>query len=113
MSLKDQLDADVEAFFRNIDKQLPESQRKTLKLLIDKYAHLYSVPILLDRNDFDMIRSYAHNFFTQNNFPKLVGAKRREIGVYEANTLSLIEGTFMLLNNKECFKKMPKFDYKE
>lgn len=113
MNIQDQLDADIDVFFKNIEKQLPESKRKTLKMLIDKYAHLYSTPILLDKHDFDMIKSHAHLFFKDSNFPKLVGSNRREITQYEANILSLIEGTIIVLNNKECFKKLPKFDYKD
>lgn len=113
MSMKDQLDTDVEAFFANIKGQLPESQRKTLKLLIDKYAHLYSTPILIDKHDFDMIRDHAHNFLVKSSFPKIVGSSRREISTYEANVLSIIEGTIIVLNNRECFRKLPKFDYRD
>lgn len=113
MSIKDQLDSDIEAFFRNIDGQLYESKKKTLKMLLDKYIHLYSAPVLLDKNDFEMIKSHAHTFYLNSSFPKTVGETRREISQYEANVLSIIEGTIDLLNSKECFKKLPKFDYRD
>jgi len=113
MSINDQLEADIYAFFENIDKQLPEAKRKTLKLLIDKYAHLFSTPVLLDKHDFDMIKSHGQKFFVDSAFPKKVGSNRREIGTYEANILSIIEGTIMVLNGKECFKKIPRFDYRD
>lgn len=113
MSIKDQLDSDIEDFFQNIEKQLPESKRKTLKLLLDKYAHLYSTPVLLDKHDFDMVKSHAHSFFVNSAFPKRVGSDKREIGSYEANILSIIEGTISVLNSRECFKKLPKFDYRD
>lgn len=113
MSINDQLEADVAAFFDNIKGQLPESQRKTLKLLIDKYAHLYSTPVLLDKHDFDMVKSHAHRFLIDSAFPKKIGSNRREVGNYEANVLSVIEGTIMVLNGKECFKRLPRFDYRD
>jgi len=113
MSIKEQLNADIHAFFENTEKQLPEYRRKTLLMLIEKYAHLTSTPLLLDKRDFDMIRGYAHTFFINSTFPKFVGDNRREIDQYEANMLSIIEGTIHLLNSKECFKKMPQFDYRK
>lgn len=113
MSIKDQLEADIHAFFENIEKQLPESKVKTLRLLIDKYAHLSSTPVLLDKNDFEMIKSNAHRFFVDSSFPKKVGSNKREIGSDEANVLSIIEGTITMLNGRECFRKLPKFDYRD
>lgn len=113
MSIQDQLEADIHAFFENIERQLPEGKRKTLRMLIDKYAHLFSTPVMLDKHDFDMVRSHAHTFFINSTFPKFVGDSRREIDQYEASMLSIIEGTITVLNNKECFKKMPRFDYKK
>lgn len=113
MSVNDNLDSDISEFFENIEKQLPEARRKTLKLLIDKYAHLNSTPVLLDKHDFDMIKDAAHKFFVQSAFPKRVGSNRREIGNYESNILSIIEGTIQVLNGKDCLKKLPKFDYRD
>ena len=113
MNIKDQLDSDIAAFFENIKGQLPEGQKKTLRLLIEKYAHLFSTPTLLDKNDFNMIKSHANTFFINSNFPKKVGSDRREISQYEANVLSIIEGTITVLNSKECFNRLPKFDYRD
>lgn len=113
MSISDQLEADIHAFFENIENQLPESKRKTLKLLIDKYAHLLSTPVLLDKHDFDMVKSHAQKFFVDTGFPKKVGSNRREISNSDANILSIIEGTITVLNGRECFRKMPKFDYRD
>lgn len=113
MSLQDQLEADIAAFFENIEKQLPEAKKRTLKLLIDKYAHLMSTPVLLDKHDFDMIKDHAHKFFVSSGFPKKLGSNRREISGGEANILSIIEGTITVLNGKDCLKKLPKFDYRD
>ena len=89
-----------------------QAVKKTLRLLMDKYVHLFSTPVLLDKHDFDMIKSHAHTFFVNSAFPKQIGSTRREVSNYEATTLSIIEGTISVLNSKECFKKLPKFDYR-
>ncbi len=113
MSLKDQLEEDIAAFFENIEGQLPESKKKTLRNLIDKYAHLFSTPILLDKHDFDMIKDHAHKFIINSAFPKKIGTNRREVHPSEANILAVIEGTIIVLNGKECLRKLPKFDYRD
>jgi hypothetical protein len=113
MSIKDQLETDINAFFQNIEKQTTEDKKKTLILLMDKYIHLFSSPVLLDKYDFEMVKSHAHKFIVDRTFPKFVGPKRSEISSTEANVLAIIEGTIMVLNNKECLRKMPKFDYRD
>lgn len=113
MSVNDNLDSDIYEFFENIEKQLPEARRRTLKLLIDKYAHLNSTPALLDKYDFDMIKDAAHKFFVSSAFPKKIGSNRREISGSDTNILSIIEGTIQVLNGKDCLKKLPKFDYRD
>lgn len=113
MSIGDRLEADMIEFFENIEKQLPEARKKTLKLLIDKYAHLMSTPVMLDKHDYEMIRDSAQRFFINSAFPKYLGEKKRMVDSYEANVLSIIEGTITVLNSKECFKKLPKFDYRD
>ena len=112
MSIKEQLEMDICSFFENIEKQDLADRKKTLRLLIDKYAHLFSAPVVLDKYDFDMIKSYALDFYKAHTFPKFVGSKRQEIHSSEANILSVIEGTIMRLNHQECLRKLPKFDYK-
>jgi hypothetical protein len=113
MSIEDQLESDIVAFFQNIEKQDSGDRKKTLRMLMDKYVHLFSTPVMLDKHDFDMIKSQAHSFFVNSAFPKKLGSNRREVSNYEATTLSVIEGTISVLNGKECFKKLPKFDYRD
>ena len=113
MSIKEQLEADIYAFFENIEKQTAQDKRKTLLLLFDKYLHLFSTPVLLDKHDFEMIKDHARKFLIDSAFPKKVGTNRREISPSEANILSVIEGTIAVLNSKECLRKLPKFDYKD
>lgn len=113
MGITDKLEADMNEFFENIEKQTPEGKKKTLKLLIDKYAHLMSTPIMLDKHDYDMIRDQAQRFFINSAFPKYLGDKKREVSSHEANVLSVAEATISVLNSKDCFKKLPKFDYRD
>ena len=122
MSINDQLEEDIHAFFENVDKQLPDARKKTLRQLIDKYAHLFSTPVLLDKYDFDMVKSHAHTFLLNRAFPKKVSGSRKtkpgdsEVRMFtpeEASTLAIIEGTISVLNGKECFRKLPKFDYRD
>jgi len=111
--IKEQLDADIAMFFENIEKQLPEDRKKTLMQLMEKYMHLTSTPLLLDKYDFEMIKSHAHQFYVNSAFPKKVGTKKQEITATEANVLSIVEGTIHLLTGKEAFRKKPKFDYRD
>lgn len=113
MSALDQLDSDIHAFFNEIEKMTPEGKKKSLKILIDKYAHLMSTPCILDKHDFDMIKDHAHKFFVNSAFPKKIGSNRREVSSYEANILSVIEGTISVLNSRDCLKKLAKFDYRD
>lgn len=113
MSIKDDLDAEILAFFEQSANQTPEGKCKLLKLLIEKYVHLNTTECLLDKDDFERIKDHAHKFYINSSFPKRVGSKRREISSYEANVLSIIEGTISVLTGKDCFKKLAKFDYKD
>lgn len=113
MRLEEELNSDISQFFRQIESQLPENKKETLRLLIDKYCHISSVPIVFDRYDFDMISQAAHKFFLDSDLPKVVGEKKRIIQGNDLRTLSIIEGVITYLNSKDCLKKQPKFDYKE
>lgn len=113
MSFKDQLETDVYAFFKNIASQTPEDQRKTLRQLIEKYAHLSSAECILNKDDFRSVKEHAHNFYMASAFPEKISGNRDVIEPHEANILSIIEGTIHLLNTKDCFKKTPKFDYRD
>ena len=113
MSIKNDLESDILAFFEQTEKQTLEGKKKSLKMLIEKYVHLTTTDCLLDKHDFEMIKDHAHRFFINSAFPKKVGSNRREISSYEANVLSVIEGTITVLNGKDCLKKIAKFDYRD
>ena len=109
---KEQLEQDIKEALVNIEKQLPEHQVKTLMLVFQKHLNLNQGTMLLDKGDFDMIRSFAHKEFLDKAFPKYVGSNRREISHTEANMLCIIEATISYLYSKDCLNKLPKFDYK-
>jgi hypothetical protein len=113
MSLKDQLESDIYTFFDNIEKQDPEDRKKTLKALLEKYAHISTVPCVLTKTDFDVVKDIAHNFFVKSAFPKQIGPNRREVHSSEGNVLAIIEGTISMLNSNDCFKRLPRFDYRD
>ena len=113
MGIKDQLETDMNAFFVNIENQTAEDKKKTLAILMDKYIHLFSAPILLDKYDFDMIKDHAISFLKNNAPSKKIGSKRQEVRSGEMNILATIEATIMRLNYRECLRKLPKFDYRD
>ena len=113
MSLKDQLESDVYTFFENIEKQDPEDRRKTLRALLEKYAHISTTPCVLNKHDFNMVKDVAHRFFVNSAFPKRICSNRSEVHSSEGNVLAIIEGTIAMLNHNDCFKRLPKFDYRD
>jgi len=113
LRLKEELERDIQQFFQQVENQLPEGKRDTLKLLIDKYCHISSAPILFDKSDFDMIEQFAQKFFVNAHLPKVIGKNRRTIEGGDLRVLAIIEGTISYLQSQDCFKKLPKFDYKE
>lgn len=113
MKLEEELERDIQQFFQQVENQLPEGKRETLKLLIDKYCHISSTPTLFNKSDFDMIKQFAQRFFVDAHFPKMVGENRRTIEGGDLRVLAIIEGTISYLQSQDCLKKLPKFDYKE
>ena len=109
---EDKLKTDLKEALVNIEKQLPEHQLKTLMLVFEKHLNLNQGTVLLDKHDFDMIKSLAHREFLDKAFPKYVGSNRREISSSEANVLCIIEATMSYFIGKDYFNKKPKFDYK-
>lgn len=115
MDLEESVEQDIIRFFKDIENQIPQDQRRTLKLLLDKYIHLTQATELLRVHDFSNVVSKAQGYYKDFAFPKYVGSTRRPIGTYfeECTNLCMIEATIEILNGKGCFRKIPKFDYKK
>ena len=112
MSIEKDLEQDVGQFFQEIEKMLPEGKKKHLKILIDKYCHLLSTPIIFDKYDLDMIKDLALRQFIDKTARVYMGKNRREVTDRDIVTLRVVEATIGYLHSKDCLKKLPKFDYK-
>jgi len=112
-SNESEIEYDISQFFRQIDGQLPEEKKKTLKLLIDKYTHVSTSTFLMDKSDFLQITSGAIRLYVDRSFPKKV--KNTLIGSQkgEAANLCLIESAIEYLESRDCLKKKAIFDYKK
>lgn len=113
MSLKESLDGDIASFFRDIENQNLNDQKLTLKLLIDKYAHLSSSEFVMDKADLEFIVSSAKGIFATKTMPVFLGKGIRKVYEGDQAALCIIEATIGHLNKSECLKKLPKFDYRE
>ena len=113
MSIKREIELEIEAYLIGSEGQSFKDNTKALLELFNKHLDIFSTPVLLDKSDFDMIKSHAHTFMVNSQFPKCVGIKREKIDHNEANILAIIEGTIIVLNNKHFLRKLPKFYYRE
>jgi hypothetical protein len=104
---------DIHQFFRQIEGQLADGKRETLRLLVDKYIHLTRATVLLNKGDFDDIREMATKMYLDRKWPKKFKNSNRSIVPTEATNMCIIEATIAHLNNLECLKKTPKIDYED
>lgn len=114
MNSKKRIIQDICDLFKSTKGRISEAKIEELTALLDNYTSLIEKPVMLDREDFDRIVSYAKTEYTEKAFPKYLGNGDKIIGDYnnEAVNLCIIEATITLLNIKKCFKKLPKFDYR-
>lgn len=111
--IKEELEVDIKRFFEQIEKQNHNDRVETLRNLFNKYLHLSTSDYMMDYIDLNNIISHAKNSFSTKTFPVFLGDKKRKVDEsYQAN-LCVIESAIAYLNDKECLKRIPKFDYKE
>ena len=113
MGLRKELDVDIARFLEQIENQSHSGKRETLKILLEKYIHLNTCDYILDHDDLRSIIGQAKVLFSSKVFPCFLGSKKRKVSQNDQPNLCVIEATISLLNNKDCFKKLPKFDYRE
>ena len=113
MKIKNEVDSDIFRFFEQIENQGMEDKRKTLKLLIDKYAHLSTSNYLLNDKDLFDIISTSKSIFSKKTFPVFLGENSKRVLECNQATICIIEATISHLNNKECLSKLAKFDYRQ
>lgn len=68
--------------------------------------------VLLDKKDYDQIKSFAQHDIINKSFPKHVGEERRELTADDARVVVIIEATLSFLKSKNLLEKDVKFDYK-
>ena len=113
MGLKDDMDADIVTFFDQTEKQTMNDKSKTLKLLLNKYIHLSTADHVLDYHDLMAIIDKAQTLYANKTIPSFIGKNRRKVMMDHERNLCMAEATIEILNNSECLKKLPKFDYRE
>lgn len=114
MGLTEELERDASQFFREIEKMSDEDKKTLLIKLLDKYAHISSSKLVLDKNDFVAIKSMASKLYMDRGWPKFFKQGfSREISGQDSVNISLIESTIIYLNSKDCLKRLPEFDYEK
>jgi len=114
VSLEKEIEQDISQFFREIKGMSSLDKKKTLSNLMDKYLHITTATILLDKQDFELIKGNAAKLYIDRAWPKnMKEGFSREIAGSDAVNISLMEATIMHLNYKDCLKKNPKFNYEE
>ena len=111
--IKNQLDTDILNFFKNIETQSVNDQVQTLKNLFNKHLHLHTCDHKMDYYDLMKIVNLAKGKFADRSFPVYLGDPRKLVPQNELTNLCVIECVVEYLNQNDCLKKMPKFDYKE
>ena len=109
---KEELKHDIKKAIKDIEDQLPEQKVKTMMLVFEKHLNLNQGTMLLDKNDYELIKSIAHREYIDKAFPKYLGKNLREVSAIEARVLCIIEATISYLISKDVFNRKPKFDYR-
>jgi len=109
-TLEEQIDSDIHRFFENIENQSESDKIKTLRFLLQKYAHLSKAEFLMNHYDFLSIQNSAKTKFSNDTFPIFLGEKRYKVTEGQLSTLSIIEATIGHLSKNQCFNRLPKFD---
>ena len=116
MTLKEEVEQDIKNFYKQIESQDFNDKIGTLRVLLNKYAHLSTVDFLMDKNDFDSIISNARGLFVRKSMPtRLVksGIIDVKLEPSEEKNLCLIESAVAFFNKNECLNKLPRFKYKD
>lgn len=110
---KEALKKDLWEAVGGMEKQLDEHKVKTLMLIFEKHLNLNTGTFLLDKSDFDLIRSIAQQKVIDKSPTQYLGKNYREVSQNEFPQLCLMEATLDYLSSQNCFNKTPKFDYKK
>jgi hypothetical protein len=110
--LEGKISQDVLEFLNLTDKMCYQDKLEMLTLLIKKYALLNKSDVMLNKKDLQDIISKAKQNFTEMPMPVHIEGSDRPVHQLDLPNLCVIEATIALLNKNDCFKKIPKFNYK-
>ncbi len=107
------IEQDIISFFKVTESQNYEDQRKTLRLLLEKYTHLNKSEYLMDVHDLKNIVSSATSIFANKTMPMFLGSSRSKVMENDQKHVCLIEATIFHMGKIDCLKRLPKFNYKD
>ena len=113
MGCNEDLESDINQFFKQIENQNISDSKVTLRILLDKYIHLNKAEYLMDKYDLNSIISAAKSVYASKTFPAYLGNSKSRVMEEEQKNLCLVEATVTHLNKKDCLKRLPKFNYRE
>lgn len=107
-------------FINNLDKMPHRERVAKLIELLQEHADMGTKDVVLDHSDLLSIVGEANKLWVNSSTPMEISKTAKDMGhnyvtlnYSEYNQLCLIKGTISVLNGKECFKKIPKFNEKK
>jgi hypothetical protein len=113
VGFSEDIEKDVMDFYNEMDDMSRLEKIQKLRSLLEKYSRKSSSDHIMNISDLNDIVGYAKSIYAQKTFPAFLGYEKKKIEQHKQANLCVIESTIRYLNQKDCLKKMPKFDYRE
>jgi len=111
--LKDEIEQDVLTFFDKIEGLAYRDKLEMLRMVLSKYALLSKSDCMLEKADLFAISSHAKKNMAQDQSQVHLGERCHKLNFDEIRMMCITKAVVAVLNGKECFKRMPKFDIRE
>jgi len=108
--LKNEIEQDALTFFDKIEGLAYRDKVEMLKLILQKYALLTKSDCMLGKSDLFHISSMAKKNMAQEQAVVHLGEKCHKLNFEEIRMFHITNAVISVLNTKECFKRLPKFD---
>lgn len=105
--------SDVNMVLKEMENQNHKDRAETLTLLLKKYMHNNSCELLIGEAELNETIMNASSILIRKSFPIFLGSKKSRVRQDDQAKLCLLESFISVLNKKNCFKRLPKFDYQE
>jgi hypothetical protein len=114
MGLNDDVHRDVIETIECLESQCHSDRITTLRLLLEKYIHKNRATHLMEYRDLHSIIENSKGILANMSLPKSLGygSLIKEVPQDNLVHLCLVESAIGHLNRIDCFKRVPKFDYK-